>query len=74
MAKRPGIIGLLVAAIARKEAILAGLEGAENPQLVQMRHELRGEMEAYQICLDALRGDTVLLRLAGEDLSKKEVL
>lgn len=74
MVKRPGIIGLLVAAIARKEAVLAGLEGAENPQLVQMRHELLGEVEAYKICLDALRGNTVLLRVAGEDLSKKEVL
>ena len=61
--KQPGTITLLKMAIERKTAVLESLEGDDNPQVVVMCHELRSEIETYQIVLDALRGNKTLLRI-----------
>ncbi len=64
--KRPGIVGLLQKAIAEHERLLNGLRG-DNPQIVEMRLKATGRLDAYSDCLDALRGNTVMLRIAGGD-------
>ena len=62
--KRPGIIRLLEKAIAYQAHLVESLQG-DNPQIVKMRDEAATALKAYQDCLDALRGNTVMLRIAG---------
>jgi hypothetical protein len=64
MKRKIGIIGLLTKAIAEQQRIAKGATG-DNPQLAKIRLEAEVAAKAYQDCLDAVRGNTVMLRIAG---------
>jgi hypothetical protein len=60
------VIKLLKAIIATHNQILATLEGAENPQLIELRIKTEAQNEILEEILDYLQGFPVLLKCRAE--------
>lgn len=59
-------ITLLKKAIAHQEEFLRETEGTDHPQIKEMRLKSQGRLQAYQECLQALRGNTMLLHISSK--------
>lgn len=57
---------LLQNAIDRQERIIQECKGYVNPQLIADKNKAEGALGAYQSVLDALEGQAMFMRMAGE--------
>lgn len=62
--KTNSMITLLKQAITQCDKSIEATTGQQNPQLKEMLIEAKAKREAYQDVLEALRGDTLFLRIA----------
>ena len=67
---KAGTVTMLKLAIAKENRYIDITKGDTNPQVIAMRQRALGRLEAFEACLDSLRGTHCFLRIYAKEVTE----